>query len=115
MKSLFPEPILKLPEAEIPVEGLSAHLSQAATHQILFMEFEKDAEFAEHSHAAQWGIVVEGQLDIFIGGEQRTYRKGDHYYIPAGLPHSSKVHAGYADVTFFDQPDRYPPKRGRRS
>jgi quercetin dioxygenase-like cupin family protein len=112
MKRVFPEPIQKLPEADIPVDGLTAHLSQGAGHQILFMQFEKDAELAEHSHAGQFGIVVEGQLDIVVDGELRTYRKGDRYYIPPGVRHSSKIHAGYADITFFDQPDRYAPRSG---
>ncbi|MDD5306957.1 MAG: cupin domain-containing protein [Deltaproteobacteria bacterium] len=113
MKSIFPEPIRKLPQADIPLDGLKAYLSQAESHQILFMEFAKDVELPEHSHAAQWGIVVEGQLEIVVDGEPRTYRKGEHYHIPAGVRHSSKIHAGYADVTFFDQPDRYSPKSDR--
>ena len=40
----FPPPIKNLPEADIPIEGVKAYLSQAEGHQILFMEFEKDVE-----------------------------------------------------------------------
>ena len=29
MNTIFPEPIRKLPEADIPLEGLKAYLSQA--------------------------------------------------------------------------------------
>ena len=60
MNEVFPEPIRNLPEADIPIEGISAYLSQSETHQIIFMEFEKDVELPEHSHAAQIGIVLEG-------------------------------------------------------
>lgn len=112
MKVVFPEPIQSLPQADIPLDGLTAFLSQGENHQILFMQFEKDAELAEHSHAGQFGIVVEGQLDIVIDGEPHTFRKGDRYYIPAGVRHASRIHAGYADITFFDQPDRYALKSG---
>jgi hypothetical protein len=37
----------------------------------------------------------------------RRFGKGDHYYIPEGVKHSTKIHAGYADVTFFNQEHRY--------
>ncbi|WP_419316292.1 hypothetical protein [Candidatus Acidulodesulfobacterium sp. H_13] len=37
MKS-FPEIIKNLPEADIPIEGVKAYISQADSHQILFME-----------------------------------------------------------------------------
>jgi hypothetical protein len=29
------------------------------------------------------------------------------YFIPVSTPHSGKIYAGYADVTFFNEPDRY--------
>ena len=107
---IFPEPIRNLPEADIPLEGIKAYLSQADTHQIIFMEFEKDVDLSEHSHAAQVGIVLEGQIDLTIDGKKKTYTKGDRYYIPDGVLHSGKIYAGYADITFFDEPDRYSMK-----
>ena len=107
MTEIFPEPIRKLPEADIPLKGAKAYLSQSEDHQVLFMEFGEDVELAEHSHAAQAGIVLEGRIDLVIGGEKRTYTKGDRYTIPTGVKHSGKIHAGYADITFFDEPGRY--------
>ncbi|HOO89974.1 MAG TPA: cupin domain-containing protein [Syntrophales bacterium] len=110
MSEIFPEPIKNLPEADIPLEGITAYLSQSDTHQIIFMEFAKDVDLPEHSHAAQIGIVLEGRIDLIIGGRMETFRKGDRYYIPEGVSHSGKIHAGYADITFFNEPDRYSPK-----
>ncbi len=95
MKSIFPEPIQNLPKADIPLKGLSAYLSQAENHQILFMEFEEDVELPEHAHDAQIGIVLEGKIDLVIDGEKYTYQKGDRYYIPAGVKHSAKIYARY--------------------
>ncbi|ARE86982.1 hypothetical protein [Clostridium formicaceticum] len=37
MKELFPEPILKLPEADIPLNGIKARLSQGEDHQIILI------------------------------------------------------------------------------
>jgi quercetin dioxygenase-like cupin family protein len=107
MSEVFPDPIKSLPEADIPLEGIKAYLSQSDTHQIIFMEFTKDVDLPEHSHAAQIGIVLEGKIALTIGGKKETYTKGDRYYIPEGVLHSGKIYSGYADITFFDEPDRY--------
>jgi quercetin dioxygenase-like cupin family protein len=72
MKSVFPEPIQNLPRADIPLDGLRACLSQADSHQILFMEFEEEVDLPEHSHEAQIGFVLEGKIELTIGGDKRT-------------------------------------------
>jgi len=110
MSEIFPEPIRNLPQAKIPLDGIKAYLSQADNHQIIFMEFTEDVELPEHSHEAQWGVVLAGKIDLTIDGFERTYTKGDSVFIPTGVKHSAKVHAGYADVSFFNQKDRYKPK-----
>lgn len=110
MKEIFPEPIRNLPEADIPLAGVTAYLSQSDTHQIIFMQFEEDVDLPEHAHAAQVGIILEGHIDLVIEGEAHTFIKGDRYYIPAGVAHSGKIYAGYADITFFDEPGRYAAK-----
>lgn len=112
MQDIFPEPIRQLPEADIPLEGVAAYLSQSDNHQIIFMSFERDTDLPEHSHAAQAGFVLEGKIDLTIDGKQRTFAKGDRYYIPEGVRHSGKIYAGYADITFFGEPDRYGKKMG---
>jgi len=110
MSEIFPQPIRDLPKADIPLEGIKAYLSQSDTHQIIFMEFEKDVDLPEHAHAAQVGIVLEGAIELTIAGETATYIKGDRYYIPEGVLHSGKISAGYADITFFNEPGRYARK-----
>jgi quercetin dioxygenase-like cupin family protein len=109
----FPEPIKKLPLADVPFEGCTAYLSQHSDHQILFMRFEKDVRLLAHSHRAQWGIVLSGRIELVIGGKNHLYAKGDNYFIPEGVVHSGKIHAGYADITYFDQKDRYTIKTNR--
>ena len=107
MSSVFPDPIVSLPEADVPLEGVRAYLSQSEGHQIVFMEFSKDVTVPEHSHESQWGVVLEGRIDLTIDGRERPFLKGDQYFIPRGVKHSARIHAGYADVTFFNQKDRY--------
>lgn len=111
MPDIFPEPILTLPEADIPLKGIKAYLSQGDNHQIIFMEFSEDVDLPEHAHQSQWGIVLEGKIDLVIDKVKKTYTKGDRYFIPAGTVHSGKIYSGYADITFFNQKDRYAIKR----
>ena len=110
MSKIFPQPIKDLPEANIPINGITAYLSQSETHQIIFMEFQNDVDLPEHSHAAQVGFILEGKIELLIDGEKKVFTKGDRYYIPDGVPHSGKIHAGYADITFFNDPKRYAKK-----
>ncbi|MHC4623266.1 MAG: cupin domain-containing protein [Planctomycetota bacterium] len=110
MSEVFPGPITDLPLADIPLDGLKGYLSQGKDHQILFMEFREDIEVPEHSHESQWGVVLEGKIDLTIEGVMRTYSKGDRMFIPKDAKHSAKIYAGYADINFFNQKDRYKAK-----
>lgn len=106
---IFPDLITGLPGADVAIPGVTAHLLQGEGRQVLFMSFDRDARVPPHSHGAQWGMVLEGTIDLTVGGVERTYGKGDSYFIPAGIEHSAVVHAGYADVTVFADRDRYRP------
>ncbi len=107
MSDAFPDPIRRLPEADVPIEGARAYLSQSDNHQVIFMEFAKDVVVPEHSHDSQWAVVLDGRIDVVIGGQTRSLGKGDQYFIPEGVKHSARILAGYADITFFNQKDRY--------
>ncbi|MHA2008253.1 MAG: cupin domain-containing protein [Promethearchaeota archaeon] len=107
MSEVFPEPILNLPQADIPLEGAKAYLAQGDNYQILFMKFEKDVILKAHSHESQWGVILEGKIDLIIGDKKKQFIKGERYFIPKGIKHSAKIYKGYADITYFSQKDRY--------
>ncbi len=107
MPEVFPEPIRSLPQADVPLSGAKAYLSQSENHQIVFWKFDEDVEVPEHFHEDQWGMVLEGKIDLVIEGVKRTYTKGDRVFIPKGAKHSAKIYAGYADISFFNERDRY--------
>jgi quercetin dioxygenase-like cupin family protein len=106
----FPDFICKLPAVDIPIEGVSGSLFQGQTMQAVFLEFEKDAEVPEHSHAAQWELVLDGEVELRMDGKTVAHRAGSQFYIPAGVAHGAKVSAGYRAIVFFDQVDRYKAK-----
>jgi len=64
----------------------------------------------EHCHESQWGIVLEGRIELTVGGVTRTYSKGDRYFIEKDVPHSARSSPGTPISHFFDQPARYREK-----
>ncbi len=107
MKAPFPEIVTRLPQADIPIAGLTAFLAQAGDQQFVFMSFEQDVEVGEHAHEAQWGVVLDGEMELTVEGRARTLKKGDAYFIPKDAKHSARIRKGYSDLTLFNQRDRY--------
>ena len=106
-EKVFPKIISSLPEADIDWPGVSIKVLQGEHNQVAFSHMEVSGEAGEHAHGPQWGIVVEGEIDLTINGERRVYKKGDFYYIPDGAPHSGTSKAGNYTIDFFGEPDRY--------
>ncbi len=106
----FPEIVTNLPQADVPLAGVRAYLFQSEDKQLLFMTFPEDVDVPVHDHAAQWGAVLDGEIELTIGGEKNTYRPGDTYFIPAGVTHSAHIKGGTSVQDLFDQADRFPPK-----
>ena len=73
----FSESIKGLPRAEIPLPGVHGWLLQGSDHQLVFFEIEPIGEIPAHHHSEQWGVVVEGEMELTIGGVARLYRAGD--------------------------------------
>jgi quercetin dioxygenase-like cupin family protein len=74
------------------------------------MSFKKDVEILEHSHEEQWGVILDGEIELNIGGKKCIFKKGDTYFIPKGVRHSARIKKGYKDITLFNQKDRYKVK-----
>ena len=110
MKSVFPDMITALPEADIPFEGVSGYLLQGENQQAVFFEIEPIGEVAEHKHGAQWGVVFEGEMELTIGCNTELYKKGDQYYIPAGTLHSASFKQKTYLMDVFADKDRYGTK-----
>ena len=106
----YPDMIKKLPEADIDFKGVRGWISQGKDHQIVFFDIEPIGEVKKHSHGAQWGIVVDGEMDLTIGGITKTCKKGDSYFIPDGVPHSAVFKKRTLALDFFADKDRYKTK-----
>ncbi len=107
----FPKFVLNLPEADIPFPGVRGRISQAPDHQIIFMDIDPIGEVAPHRHGEQWGIVVEGEMQLTIGGVTKTYRAGDSYHIPANVEHAATFTSRVRVIDVFADANRYRPKK----
>jgi len=110
MNEFYPQTITSLPEADIPFEGVKGWLSQGSDHQIAFFEIEAIGEVAPHAHGAQWGTVFKREMDLTIGGETRTYQKGDPYFVPTGAEYSGVFKQKTWLMDFFSYKERYKAK-----
>ena len=56
--------------------------------------------------------MLEGWVEFRIGGETKTYRRGDTYYVPASVAHSAVISPGYVGIDVFADADRYSAREG---
>lgn len=103
----FPAFVKSFPEVDLPFPGASGWMLQGAGQQVVFAKFDEDLEVAEHVHAEQWEFCLEGTVVLRRGMGDELFQAGENFFIPAGLPHSAAVHAGYRAMMIFNAPDRY--------
>ena len=106
----LPEMITGLPEIEIPVESVKGYLIQGETNQSIFFIVSAGTYLPEHSHAAQWGVVLEGEFEIIIGNEKITYKKGDTYFVPENTLHAGNYVTDVVSFDVFDDKDKFKVK-----
>lgn len=102
----FPEMITGLKQADLGVPGATVWtLNVKDSKQIAIMQLDQDFLSVEpHTNKhSQWGIILSGEVTLYTDRE-RKLKKGDTFFIPAGVAHKVKIKAGYKDVTIFDGP-----------
>ncbi len=103
----FPEFVQNLPQADLPVAGIRGWLLLSEQGQVLFLQADQQVQIPPHRHGDQWGIVIEGEMQLAIGEKTTTFRQGDSYYIPAGTEHKAILYKGFRVLDFFADKNRY--------
>ncbi len=104
----YPEVITHLPEAEVVLKGAKAWIMQGILNQIVFCEFEAEIDLPEHTHSyPQWGLVIEGKMELKIDGKSRICQRGDEYLIPAQAKHCAKFLSHTRVIDLFSEKTRF--------
>lgn len=97
-------PALDLP---FPEDAVSSRAMRSERGLVVFLTFHRDVVLPEHTHGPQWGTLIAGEVTMTRDGQTQTMRPGDHWDIPAGVPHSVHIAAGSVVIDVFAEPDRY--------
>jgi len=90
-----------------PEDVVQTRVIRSDAGLVVFFTFLQDLTLPMHSHGAQWGTVVEGEIVFTIGSETRTYGPGDSYSISAGVTHGAVIKGGTRVIDVFAEADRY--------
>ena len=81
----YPDFIKDFPRADVPMEGVQAYLlNQPGVGQAVFFDLPAGMVLPQHSHDAQWGIVIDGELDFNLEGDIQRRKKGRFLLHPQG-------------------------------
>jgi quercetin dioxygenase-like cupin family protein len=80
--------------SDIPVKqtvpGFFGKMVHGATSSLVFWDIKKGGVSPEHHHVhEQITYIVEGELDMVIGGEKYRMTAGSVHVIPSHVPHSA--------------------------
>lgn len=107
---LFPEMIENLPDVDLNLPGVKGKLFQGPGMQAVFFTLQGPTEIPAHAHQAQWGVILDGEVELTIDGQPHIFRRGDSYTIPDGVVHSARVRTFMKALDFFNEGQRYKPK-----
>lgn len=106
-EKIFPNIVTDLPRADEGDEPVRTYLLQGERLQMAFVAFDADVSAPEEAHAAQWVVVLAGEVELITPDATTVYRKGEAYFIPAGVSHAARIKQGSRLLDLFDQVDRF--------
>ena len=72
------------------VPGIAGHYAHGTGMSIGLVVIEKGSNLPAHQHVhEQITYILEGQLDMTIGGKECALKAGMYYIIPSNTPHSA--------------------------
>ena len=100
----FPERIQQLPPFHCRFD---AYQLDAENCRVLFAVYPAGSDIEPHTHDTEnWGVVTKGEMILTVEGEEKTYRPGDWYHVPAMAEHSARcvVHTEQIEFWFIPAP-----------
>lgn len=86
----FFDPAARTPRELLP--GVAARTFWGERMLVSLVDLSANTAIPAHSHPhEQAGMVVQGGMELTIGGEARMVKPGDIYVVPGGVEHGVRV------------------------
>lgn len=106
----FPESVHRLPRGSLA--GAAVFVHDDGHSQVLFIEVPDsgpEVVVPTHTHDVEWGIVVEGRIDMTFPVRVESHSAGATHWIPANVPHSFRFAPGTSSIHYFVERRVIPP------
>ncbi|MET0395150.1 MAG: cupin domain-containing protein [Chitinophagaceae bacterium] len=95
------QPIKNIPSKEL-APGLTGHYVHGSSMTFGYVEVKAGSNLPEHQHVhEQITYILEGELEMIIGGKACTLTAGMYYVIPSRTPHSAIAHTDCRLIDVF--------------
>ncbi len=75
-----------------PLPGVQIKEVHLDNLMMTWMEFEPGSILPEHTHPhEQISLIVEGSMELIVGGATRLLKKGDVAVVPSNTPHRART------------------------
>jgi quercetin dioxygenase-like cupin family protein len=83
------QPIKDIPAKQL-MPGITGYYAHGSSMTFGYIEIKKGTKMAEHSHPhEQITYIIEGQLEMLIGGEKKLLTEGSVHVIPSNILHGA--------------------------
>ena len=87
------------------VPGITGYYAHGQNLTLGYVEIEAGSDLPQHQHPhEQITYIIEGQLDMVIGGKPFSLTAGMHYVIPSNVPHGAVAVTNCKVIDVFNPP-----------
>lgn len=97
--SHFPPLLRELPKFAGPFDAFKL---VAQDCDVLFASYPEGTTIAPHDHDTEnVGVITQGELILTLDGEERRYRPGEWYHVPARAVHAARFEQPTSEIEFW--------------
>ena len=101
--SHFPQQLRNLPKFDGPFD---AYKLTAQNCDVLFASYPAGTDIPPHTHDTDnIGVITQGELIVSIYGEEKHYKPGDWYHVPAQIVHAARFEQETSEIEFWFKVD----------
>lgn len=95
----FPQQLRALPKFDGPFD---AYKLAAQNCDVLFASYPTGTDIPPHTHETDnVGVITQGELILIMDGEEKHYKPGDWYHVPAQAVHAARFEQETSEIEFW--------------